>query len=269
MSRQLRRLDVVRVLEATLAALNHLQLPLLKCLTAFNSYNYVRLWDMALQNVGHVAGLQGLALGEVIGLPTNQFPKLTHLYLSLSLWQTPSLTSLLTMLANTPALKYFHLKTCPSFSDNSERQRVDRSFGSVPLRSLRGLILESMLLDDVLTLTEHISMPRSPLIRITSWASAVSLIPGREHFMSRSVTTLQLATHSYPAHTLDIVAHTSSSDEDSGLWLSVTRRELPDQWPRMVHMMLPLSGLECLSVATRNTALLPDILPYLPCAVDL
>ncbi|RDX45052.1 hypothetical protein OH76DRAFT_1486647 [Lentinus brumalis] len=264
-SRQLRRIDVVYMQEPTLAALRRLEMPLLECLTAIaRRYTSVRLWDQLLG--ANVVGLQGLALGEVVGLPTNQFPNLTHLYLAPPFSQTPPVSTILKMLANTPALQYLHQVHVQTRHADLEPGTGVRSYGTVLLRSMRGLVLETHL-DHALTLLEHLAMPKNRLIRI---AANMDVLPAGDRrldrLLSRRVTTLQLATR---PHSLNFVTHASDRAEELPMWFSVTWREPLEPWPTGIVHTIILSALECLSVATRDSGLFPYILPHLPCLVDL
>ncbi|TFK86170.1 hypothetical protein K466DRAFT_587439 [Polyporus arcularius HHB13444] len=263
--RQLRRLDVVGFSLQTLSVLEHLDMPQLECFTAFSMSLtlIVQTWQLRNLALFRGAALRALALGGVGGgwLPTNMhFVQLTHLYLSPSLRFAAS--HLREMLANTPALQHLHF-------DN----HIHRLFGLTPesndsngpvtpviLPSLRGVVLAALSLSDSLTLLRHLHMPKSSLTQDVDSSESSVPIPSLEPLTSRTIIALQLCT----SNVLHIVALTSNRMEGLGFWLSLDKRVA-----FQMYTLLPLCGLEYLSIATRYHTLLPALLPHLPCLVDL
>ncbi|RPD56287.1 hypothetical protein L226DRAFT_214444 [Lentinus tigrinus ALCF2SS1-7] len=267
-SGRLRRLDIIDVRRHSIDALRELEMPALECLTADGR----KIWDATLFR-GQKTGLRALALHGLLvdRLPANQFPKLTHLHLSLHLkLEEESGSSLLSLLANTPALQYLY------FDDTDGLYGRDGGVVSYPesgipvhdlvlLPSLRGLIMNNLHLTRALVLLEHLSMPQKPLIRLVSVVrSSAPAIPNIRRLLPGNATSMQLVTRTTPDHErFQIVAH--PADGNAGLWFSVRGGGATvHQWPRMVHTMLPLSTLRCLTIAARDPALVPNILPHLP-----
>ena len=115
---RLRRLDVeFNPLPKDLGPLMLLRAPNLECLT-ISSLEFVSIvrWPPYVQRTrllsGQVTGLKALALQAMVTwLPTNHFPALTHLYLSIVSLHTPELrvSDILPLLANTPQLEFAHI----------------------------------------------------------------------------------------------------------------------------------------------------------------
>ena len=115
---RLRRLDVeFYPLPKDLGPLMLLRAPNLECLT-ISSLEFVSIvrWPPYVQRTrllsGEVTGLKALALQAMVTwLPTNHFPALTHLHLSIVSLHTPELrvSDILPLLANTPQLEFAHI----------------------------------------------------------------------------------------------------------------------------------------------------------------
>ncbi|TFK79600.1 hypothetical protein K466DRAFT_559829 [Polyporus arcularius HHB13444] len=232
-----------------IAPLMRLRAPILECLT-FVSDDERPVDDVLLQRPlllsGEVVYLKALAVQPAISwIPSNYFPALTHLYLSVLPDQHQHLGAfeILSLLSNTPQLEFVHLKGPEHISVHES----SKTALPIALPRLRSLTCYRWAHVQVVKLLSHVTLPEFCRVRLSH--NAVD--PRYEGYPEplpqmvplSGITHLELA--SSPTRILLV-----SEGELSGVWLETTMYGgfIWNSWLAGLHAVLPLSNLTSLHI---------------------
>ncbi|RDX41116.1 hypothetical protein OH76DRAFT_1561754 [Lentinus brumalis] len=247
-----------------IAPLMLLHAPILECLT-FVSGNDELPVDLLLQRPqllsSEVVYLKALALHAIGWVPSNHFPALTHLYLSVLPNQKERLSAgeILSLLSHTPQLEFVHLRGVESDLTHG------RSYTSLPfaLPRLRSLTCNHWAHGQVVKLLSHIMLPRRCRVRLSNIINESYVVgypaPLPQLAPLRGTTHLELA--SSPTHLLLVC-----DGGPSGVWLETTMYggHNWNSWLAGLHAVLPLSNITSLHINIhRKHTFWPSLLPHM------
>ncbi|RPD56726.1 hypothetical protein L227DRAFT_656062 [Lentinus tigrinus ALCF2SS1-6] len=227
---------------------------------------------MKLLFVNRVSCLKALALvNNGPWLPSNSFPRLTHLYLSPTPYSPPSfigpwLDGLLEILANAPSLLILHVwlqEKDDQLSTNPSPRH------SVNLPHLRVCTLQSESPPVAWYILSHLSIPTETLVRL-HWRSGIPRDNGRSTMHALSpYTTLVVSV--MRVHIDVLLTNTCTN---AGLWIQQLVQKLGLQWQSFLsnlHITCPLSSVECMRLYADGWDVIPiaGILPHMPSLKEL
>ncbi|RPD56736.1 hypothetical protein L226DRAFT_537840 [Lentinus tigrinus ALCF2SS1-7] len=209
--------------------------------------------------IDHVSSLKALALVDHgHWLPSNLFPRLTHLYLSPTLYGftpllVPWLDGLLEVLSNAPLVKILHIRLPnpelePPASPSSRR--------SVNLLQLRVFTLQSRSPPLAWYILSHLSIPTDTLVRF-HWRSV--MLPNNDrptmHTLS-PYTTLVVSVMS--VHITDVLL--TNACINAGLWVQQLAQKPELAWQSFLsnlHTTCPLTSVECMRLYADGSDVIP------------
>ncbi|KAI0757765.1 hypothetical protein C8Q80DRAFT_1265624 [Daedaleopsis nitida] len=252
----------------------------LKCVTVSVSESIMHYTDILPDLFKeHTLRLQGLAIVNTLNcIPGNQFPCLTHLYISIVDWLrvTPSYNrisfpDLLVLLSNTPVLESLHT----SFLAATDLPAMFASplRALVRLRYLRHLVISHSSMHFTFALLDQLALSERVRVRLHDMQfkegnlfTELTRLPKLACIADGRVTAVELCTIHPVAHLI-----AENPERGGGVYIRMRRdSHRPNvHWPAHLHAMLPLERLEKLHIATHNPILLPSLLQFLPSLTEL
>ncbi|RPD56234.1 hypothetical protein L226DRAFT_538391 [Lentinus tigrinus ALCF2SS1-7] len=269
---RLRRLDLMIDGDPSrdqVASLTTLVAPILECLTVNSGEDYYcgaapLVWAHILD--GQTYSMKALAL-RYVGhwMPSNIFPILTHLHLTLSSADIRT-SDLVVLLANAPQLEFLFVEEQPNLPD---REPSGSCPSPIVLSHLRYLTLDFTPYVQAMNLLKHLSLPERCFIRLSDVFIAkddgepsplVDLGP------LRHATALDIA--SVPGHRVLVVA----DSHISGLWIQAQLHDdiTGNTWLLGLPTMINLSTVTSLHITIYRThTFWPSVLKHFTALTEL
>lgn len=224
--------------------------PLLRCLRYQCTSSPARAWEPQSIGDGNVATVEALFIERVsYRLPSNSFPNLTHLHLSLALVNVEeTLTPLISFFSRLPAVEIVHLTRSTRYKWCMSSPSPLRP-GRANLPHLRSMTLHGFPLDYAKCLLRHLHLPSTALVALQEMRPSPNTVDSLRACLASLNANVRLATHLDIAVTDEVITIVADGPS-TGVWVNaylITQGQ-PRDWIFSILKELPLQHIITLHI---------------------